>query len=390
MMEKKTYLQYEDDKPYYSSNKFKFDVESFKRDIPQSAFVIIDLLEQAGYESYFVGDCVRALVMDRHVNSYSFTTSAIPEQIEQVFNNYKTTNTEAKKGAIHVTIDEHLYRITTFKTFDKKEPNKTKFGNSLEEDLACRDFTIDALAYNPSVGVIDFCNGILDVQNKTIKCIGDPCTFFKNDSLKILKALRLEATLFYFEIEEDTDLAMRMHYKLLNSTNVSTEDIQNEFNKILEGRFFSDSIIRQYPKIFSFIFHGLAVGNDEKYMLNFISENTTFFEEKNDIKLFSILYNNFIENECYNSEKFNHAVNILKELKYSNKTISNFMKICDCYNSIKNVNVELNCEDVRDLIKDYGKEIVYKTLLTLDSINKRSPNASRSLGAFIKIIVMDK
>ena len=178
-------------------------------DIPEDVENIIKELENAGYEAYIVGGCVRDSIMGINPKDWDITTSALPQDIKRVFK--RTIDTGIKHGTVSVLINKSTYEITTYRIDgeygDGRHPNSVEFSTSLEEDLKRRDFTINAMAYSHKDGLIDLFGGIRDIKAKRINCVGKAMERFGEDALRMLRAIRFAAVLG-FSIEENTFAAI--------------------------------------------------------------------------------------------------------------------------------------------------------------------------------------
>lgn len=200
--------------------------------IPSKVEFIIKKLEEHGYEAYAVGGCVRDSILERTPNDWDITTSALPEQVKELF--HRTIDTGLQHGTVTVMLEKEGFEVTTYRVDgeyeDGRHPKEVTFTVSLEEDLKRRDFTINAMAYNPSEGIVDLFHGIEDLKNKIVRCVGNPIERFTEDALRILRAVRFSAQLG-FEIEEKTTEAL--HVLAPNLKYVSAERIQVEMIKML-------------------------------------------------------------------------------------------------------------------------------------------------------------
>ena len=196
----------------------------------------ISILENNGYEAYLVGGCVRDNLLAVAPKDYDITTNALPSQVIAAFNNYKIIVIGLKHGTVIVIIEDMPIEITTYRVdgeyTDNRRPDNVSFTRDLKEDLARRDFTINALAYNNKDGIIDFFGGIEDLKNKIIRCVGIPDQRFNEDALRILRALRFSSVLG-FEIQTNTAESIHKNKKLL--LNIANERISIEFSKLLCG-----------------------------------------------------------------------------------------------------------------------------------------------------------
>ncbi len=200
--------------------------------MPNAAAWIIDTLYNAGYEAYAVGGCIRDSIMGRTPHDWDITTSAKPEEIKRLFR--RTIDTGIQHGTVTVMIKSEGYEVTTYRVdgdySDHRRPDRVDFADELSEDLRRRDFTVNAMAYNDRVGLVDLFGGLSDIENKVIKCVGEPDERFNEDALRILRAVRFSAQLD-FEMEEKTREAIKDHVKELSF--VSAERIEAEFTKLI-------------------------------------------------------------------------------------------------------------------------------------------------------------
>lgn len=206
------------------------------KDMPDSVLLALNTLKASGFEAFVVGGCVRDSLMGLTPHDWDITTSAKPEQTLEVFSSFKTIPTGLKHGTVTVLIDDESLEITTFRIDgeyeDGRHPDSVVFTSNLEEDLSRRDFTINAMAYSPSVGFVDCFGGMEDIENRTIKCVGEPDKRFGEDALRIMRAIRFSSTLGY-EISKDTKESILKNRDLLS--NVSAERISVELLKLLCG-----------------------------------------------------------------------------------------------------------------------------------------------------------
>ena len=201
-------------------------------EIPQKVEIIINTLEDAGFEAYAVGGCVRDALLGRKPNDWDITTSAKPEQVKALFR--RTVDTGIAHGTVTVLLDKDGFEVTTYRVDgeyeDGRHPKEVSFTASLEEDLKRRDFTINAMAYNSRKGLVDLFEGQKDLENKIIRCVGDPLERFTEDALRIMRAVRFSAQLG-FSLEKETRKALLVLAP--NLKHVSAERIQVELVKLL-------------------------------------------------------------------------------------------------------------------------------------------------------------
>lgn len=200
--------------------------------LPENVAKIIQKLTENGYEAYAVGGCVRDSIIHRVPGDWDITTSAMPMQVKALFK--RTIDTGIKHGTVTIMMDKTGYEVTTYRIDgeyeDSRHPKNVIFTSSLSEDLRRRDFTINAMAYNDSEGIIDLFSGREDIKNKIIRCVGDARERFCEDALRMLRAVRFSAQLGY-SIEEKTAAAIRELSPSI--ANISRERIHTELTKIL-------------------------------------------------------------------------------------------------------------------------------------------------------------
>lgn len=228
-----------------------FDTSRFA--LPQDVLFILDTLHSAGYEAYIVGGCVRDMILcelhntSKPPNDYDIATSALPDDVMRLFP--YSIPTGAKYGTISVIMQSHSYEITTFRldgTYsDARKPDSVRFTTSISEDIKRRDFSMNALAYAPHIGLVDEVGGVEDIINKRIVCVGEAKVRFSEDSLRILRALRFSATLG-FSIESHTQEAIHMNAPLLCS--VARERVRLELDKLLSGMY-AESVLSAFLSI---------------------------------------------------------------------------------------------------------------------------------------------
>lgn len=204
--------------------------------IPKKALYILDILKSSGYEAYIVGGCVRDSLLKKTPTDWDICTSCPPDNCMRIFLSVgiKSIPTGLSHGTITVLIDGDFFEITTFRIESDymmhRKPSSVSFVSDIIKDLERRDFTINAMAYNPSSGLIDPFNGKTDLKNKIIRCVGNPNDRFNEDALRILRAFRFSSQLS-FDIEKNT--ASAMISKKENIKSLSMERIKIEFEKIL-------------------------------------------------------------------------------------------------------------------------------------------------------------
>ena len=301
---------------------------------------ILQKLQQTGYEAYLVGGCVRDKLMNRNVHDYDICTSALPQEVEDVFKEYRVIETGLQHGTVTVVLQNDSYEITTFRAdgdySDGRHPDSVSFVRNLKEDLLRRDFTMNAIAFDGE-NYVDLFEGQDDINRKIIRCVGNANSRFQEDALRILRAMRFSSQLG-FEIDDETKKAMHDNKELIRK--VSFERITSELQKMLVGQNiysvlheFRDIIaviIPEFVECFDFdqrnkwhiydvyehIIHSVQnVENDRILRLAMffhdIGKPRTFFIDDEDVGHF------YGHNKC----GYDMCVNIMKRLKFDNDTI---------------------------------------------------------------------
>lgn len=206
--------------------------------ISEDAEKLINILSDNGCKAYAVGGCVRDYLLGKPEKDIDITTSAKPETVEEILkqNNIKVIETGLQHGTVTAVLNGENYEITTFRKDgeykDNRRPESVSFVDDVKEDLSRRDFTINAIAYNHKEGIVDLFGGKKDIDNKVIRAVGNADLRFKEDALRIMRALRFSATLC-FDIEESTKKAIFDNMYLLD--NIAKERIFTELKSFLQA-----------------------------------------------------------------------------------------------------------------------------------------------------------
>lgn len=200
--------------------------------LPEKVKIIIQTLQEAGCEAYAVGGCIRDSLLGRTPDDWDITTSAKPAQIKDIFQ--RTADTGIQHGTVTVLLDGEGFEVTTFRIDgeyeDSRHPREVTFTSNLSEDLKRRDFTINAMAYNEQAGLVDLFHGREDMQKGLVRCVGEPGERFREDALRMMRAIRFSAQLGY-AIEPETAEAIRELAPSLS--HISAERIQTELVKLV-------------------------------------------------------------------------------------------------------------------------------------------------------------
>lgn len=197
----------------------------------------VNTLKTKGFEAYLIGGSVRDYIMGLPIGDIDITTNATPQQVKQVFSDFRVIETGIKHGTVTVLIDDEPLEITTYRSegtySDNRHPDSVVFSKKLADDVVRRDFTMNGIAFDFEKGFCDLVGGIDDIKNQTIRCIGDATTRFNEDALRILRAMRFSSVLG-FTVEDETKKAIHNCRTLLK--NISAERIREEFSKLICGK----------------------------------------------------------------------------------------------------------------------------------------------------------
>ncbi|MGN1398710.1 MAG: CCA tRNA nucleotidyltransferase [Erysipelotrichaceae bacterium] len=254
--------------------------------------VIFAILQENGYEAYLVGGCVRDALLQIPFTDYDFTTNCQLDDLFALFNDYKLVCHNPYLCSVKVYINDKEYQITTYRQEDQyndfRHPSKVVVGAKIQDDLVRRDFTINSLAYNPHTGIIDLFNGLDDLNKKIIRTIDDPYLRFKQDPLRILRALRFSSKL-NFTIEPKTSIALKDECQLIK--HLSKQRIIAEFDQIIQNEYLKKVFI-DYKEVFCQIFEQLRYVNDSLYKTRI----RTISQAKNDLAIRLAMFYQMFDN----------------------------------------------------------------------------------------------
>lgn len=319
-----------------------------KINLPNSVKLIINTLITHGYEAYAVGGCVRDSLLGRIPKDWDITTNALPDSITDIFKDYKVIPTGIQHGTVTVVIEGINYEVTTYridgKYSDNRRPDSVEFTSCLREDLSRRDFTINAMAYNDKDGLIDYFNGREHVKYGFIKCVGNARDRFKEDALRIIRAIRFAVQLG-FQISMDIDVTIFTSRELLK--NISKERIRDEFNKILMSDNIQNLSWLSFENIIPYICPEIesTIGFSQKnpYHTDCVWKHTlkaTHIVEENLILKLVMFFHDAGKPECFTEDDdsighfYGHAAlsekiafKAMTDLRYDNKTIERVCKL---------------------------------------------------------------
>lgn len=365
--------------------------------LPKTVEFIIDTIYENGYEAFIVGGCVRDFILGISPNDYDIATSANPEKILSIFNDFKTITNGIKHGTVGIIIDDNIYEITTYRIEgeyeDNRRPKEVKFTKNIVEDLKRRDFTINAMAYNYKVGLIDEFGGIKDINQNLIRTVGNPDERFNEDGLRIIRAIRFSSKLG-FKIEEVTLNSIYKNSKLIK--NISKERITNEFNKIILSKYPEKINLLYKTKIFDYL-NIYDDFNQNEY--DYLSKNLPILTKCNDkiedrlLLLEYLIANRGINNINKQYEQLKYYKNniqpnnIVNKLKYSNKIIDY------CNNLIEYMFIQeeiIDKAEIKKILNKIGRKKFIKILILKKIYYKNILDISDKTIYFNKCALVDE
>lgn len=217
--------------------------------LPEKAALLISQLESHGHEAFIVGGCVRDALLGRAPNDWDICTSASPEEMKRCFSNLRVIETGVKHGTLTVLAEGVPFEITTYRIdgeySDGRHPDQVLFTSDLREDLSRRDFTINAMAWHPQTGLVDPFGGARDLKRGSIRCVGKPEKRFREDALRIMRAVRFAGQLG-FRVDAETERALYQYCPLLDK--IAAERTRMELDKLLCGAA-AEKALRDYREI---------------------------------------------------------------------------------------------------------------------------------------------
>lgn len=338
---------------------------------------VLATLERSGYEAYAVGGCVRNYLLGIKPKDYDVATSALPDNILSVFKDLKLITNGIKHGTVTVVVNDEQIEITTFRSdgeySDCRHPNAVRLGVSLKEDLSRRDFTANAIAYNPKSGIIDPFGGAEDIKKGVLRCVGEPDKRFSEDALRIMRALRFSAQ-YRFKIDSATAHSIHKNKGLLKK--IAVERVFAELSLLLCGDLAGELLV-EYCDVFSVIIPQFAdckelylTGeNHSQSLLKHIARAVDAISPSLDLRL-AMLLHDIAKPLCivlgkdgqqsfprHGEKSAELAEEILKSLKAPRELIKQVCLLCKCH--------DVHCEteiEIKRLMRDIGSEIALKIL----------------------------
>lgn len=354
---------------------------NIKFDLPEEVKEILKLLNNNEYEAYIVGGCVRDKILGLCPHDYDICTSAKPSEVMEIFKNFRVIETGLQHGTVTIMINHQPYEITTFridgKYSDNRRPDNVDFTLNLEDDLSRRDFTVNAMAYHPEMGLIDPFHGIFDIQNKIIRCVGTPACRFQEDALRILRAMRFSIQL-EFKIDELTFDAMLENKSLISD--VSKERINAELLKMLEANksisehfYRCKEIISEFIPEFNSCFDFKQNNPFHIYDVYHHILHAVDSYSGNDMKIkLSLLFHDIGKPACYSEDEngghfYKHGIissdkanEILKRLRFDNDTINSVTELILYHDAV----IKDNHKTIKRWLNKIGEE-QFKRLLEI-------------------------
>ncbi len=373
---------------------------------------VLEKLNNNEFNGYVVGGACRDYILGKEIVDVDVTTNATPDQILNIFKDYKVYKTGLKHGTVTVNVEGELIEITTFRKdgdyLNNRKPNSVKFVDDLKEDVLRRDFTINAICYNEKEGFVDLFNGIDDLKNKIIRTVGNADDRFCEDALRILRALRFASTLS-FNIEKSTAKAIIKNKDLLK--NISKERIYSELVKILLGDNV-EYVLLNFKQVFFTLFNDLEFCDnfDQKSKFHAYDVYTHIvksvaYAEKDKVVRLALLFHDIKKPSCFSVDDngvghfYTHqeksadkANEILNDLKVDNKTKSQVYFLIKYHDFF----IEPTKKSIKIWLYKYGEQYV-KNLMkvkiadakahSLNFIEKRLNQAITSLNLIDEILL---
>ena len=315
--------------------------------IPVHVQFIINTLENAGYEAFVVGGCVRDVLRGVTPKDWDVATSATPRQAKALF--ARTVDTGIKHGTITVLLVGHHYEVTTYRVdgeyLDSRRPETVEFVSNIEEDLSRRDFTMNAIAYNPSMGFVDPFGGQSDIKHKIIRCVGDPVHRFTEDALRMLRAIRFSGTTGFAICPNLLEAICKLNRNLAN---ISPERIREELTKLITSPYTGAIKFLQSTGLMPFVLQDREYGGNINEVTHWL-KNCPAHEP---MRMALFLY--WTVDGCES---------LLRDLRFDNKSIK---EICTY---VKMLEEPLECDryKIKKILRHIPQD-VFGNLLTLKTI----------------------
>jgi len=338
-----------------------------KMTLPAQVIYVMDKLERAGYTAYAVGGCVRDHLMGRIPGDYDVTTSAKPEEMQKVFAADRVVETGLKHGTLTIVKDGMNVETTTYRidgTYDDgRHPDSVTFTDRLDDDLCRRDFTINAMAYNPMRGIVDLWEGREDLKKRSIRCVGAANERFSEDGLRILRALRFAAVLD-FTPDMECACGVRELKHLLDK--ISRERIYVELTKLLCG-VGASRILAQFPGIIAHVLPHMDEAGVQRAAA-YIREDEALVKNgypKNPALRYALLFSSLDEKQAAD------AINSLKPSRDEKNAVMSFVKKRSGGVGLDHYSVKCLMRDVNDgFPRDLARYLCVTGQMTADGLHE--------------------
>lgn len=364
------------------------DIAALAGRLPRHVLTALNALTDAGFDAHIVGGCVRDMLMDKTPVDFDICTDATPDSVISALKDYPVHETGIAHGTVTAVIDKNPVEITTYRIdgeyHDYRRPEYVVFTRSLREDLSRRDFTINAMAYSPVSGFSDPFDGLSDLKNGVIRCVGDADKRFREDALRIMRAVRFKAMLG-FSVENTTKNAILRHTPLLN--NIAKERVSAELLKLLNGEYAADAINEFSCVMFEIIPELKAVSeivyNNRNLFENLWGHIIVSFKNspRDTVIRLALLLSDVGKPSCHtiggdgNDYFYGHAAagailagNILNRLRFDKKTKNSVVKLI----SIQDTDLSCDETDLRTKLAEFGPDIL--NMLIQMKISKDNQN----------------
>lgn len=346
---------------------------------------IIRQLNEKGFEAFLVGGCVRDSILGTQPSDWDIATNALPEQVKALF--HKTVDTGIRHGTVTVIMDGTNYEVTTYRIEgdykDYRRPSQVRFSSSLEDDLGRRDFTVNAIAWHPRQGYVDPFGGLKDLPDKIIRAVGSPDERFREDALRMLRAVRFSAQLD-FSIEEKTFHSIQKYSSLIK--HISGERIREEMTKILMS---SDPLkfsLLEETGLLQFLLPefvpAFRTDQDNPYHIYNVAMHTlkavSYIKKDRNLRWAMLLhdigkpYVKTVDKKGvghfygHSRESVKIAEKVLKRLRFDNKSMERIVKLVDIHDR----NIEAADSSIRKHVNRLGVDLFADWLLVKEADNR--------------------
>ncbi len=368
--------------------------------LPPDVKHLIKQLNESGFQAYAVGGCVRDSLLGMVPEDWDICTSALPEEMKRCFASYKVLETGIKHGTLTLRLNHCSYEITTFRKDgdykDCRHPDEVEFVSDLHEDLARRDFTVNAMAYHPDIGIVDCYGGQNDLKKRIIRCVGDSATRFSEDALRIMRGLRF-AAVYGFSICPETKAAMLAKKQLLNK--IAAERLQTELKKLLISDYAED-VLLNYAEILSVIIPEITpmIGLEQKnphhcYDVWTHTVKSLGYSDRNLLIRLAVLFHDIGKPETFFTDEkgvghfYAHAKagerlceTVLRRLKFDTKTVLSVSQLVKYHDA----QMEPTEKSVKKWLNRIGAE-QFELLLSV-----KKADAKATVNYQEKLIVLDQ